>query len=264
MKKVGLLSVICISIILACAAVAAAGEVARVDHEISNNEVSLIFNGITLDDIDDVTLDGKSIMADILDRSITEIEMTKNSFIAHFKQPLMLEGPGLIQVMLMNQEVHTSTVVVKSASCSSCAPGVYNTKKCGSITSSVGTPPYPCCDNNSNGKITDSSDGNCTWYAWYKAKKEKGWTVPDNWGSAGKWCSNAGSNSKWKVSTSPSKNTIACSSSLGHVAWVTDVSSDKKTITVKEMDCKCPTSCFASGERTAKYSASSFKYISKK
>lgn len=120
------------------------------------------------------------------------------------------------------------------------APSVYNAVQCGSVISDVGIPLYPCCDNNTNKRATDPDDGNCTWYAWYKAKKVKGWVVPSNWGWGGKWCDNASITLGWQVSPTPSENTIACSSRLNHVAWVVRVSDDKKRITVEEMICKVP------------------------
>jgi surface antigen len=89
--------------------------------------------------------------------------------------------------------------------------------------------PYPChCSSKSN-------TGNCTWFAWYKAKKEWNKSLP-NWHDAGKWAKNA-KNSGYKVTSSPDKNRIAVNTNVagyGHVAWVTKVKGSY--VTVDEMN----------------------------
>lgn len=234
----------------------------RIDYEVSDGNIALVFTGISLEDVADVLLNGESILERVMDPLDSGLEYVNEGVIVRLGNRLLIKDSGTIEVLLINGERHVLEPIVPQASCTSCAPAIYGAVQCDSVKSSVGTPPYPCCDNNSNGKATDTNDGNCTWYAWYKAKNEKGWTVPNNWGGAGGWCTKAGNTPGWKCDTTPRVNTIACSSSLRHVAWVTSVSSDKKTITVQEMNCKCPTACIGSGARTKSYSASSFKYIS--
>ena len=235
----------------------------RVDYIISEGETSIIFTGILPIDIIDITFKGQSILDKILSYTESDIEYTEDGFIVKLNKEFRLHDTAEFKVTLQDGNDHSIELSNATASCS-CAKGIYNTVQCGSVKSSVGTPPYPCCDNNSNGKATDSGDGNCTWYAWYKAKKEKGWTVPSNWGNGGNWATNASKTSGWKVTSTPTKNTIACNSGLGHVAWVTSVSSDKKSITVSEQNCKCPSACFGSGERSKTYTvSSSWKFIYK-
>lgn len=76
--------------------------------------------------------------------------------------------------------------------------------------------PYPCgscCANK----------GNCTWYAWYKAKQVWGISLSDDWSSASNWAHEA-----WLdgilVLPDPAENTIGVNTEaaggLGHVAWV--------------------------------------------
>ncbi len=245
-----------------------------VEYEISEGNFLFIFKGIDPSDIMDVTWNGESIYENMLDVMATDLKYTEDGFSVRFNEQLSLEGPGVIEVILVNgKKLHKAILsgplpslelLSPQASCSE-APGIYGVVQCDSVKSDVGTPPYPCCDNNSNNVATDPSDGNCTWYAWYKAKKVKGWVVPSNWGNGGSWCANAAKagSGGWKVSSTAAKNTIACSSSIGHVAWVTDVSADKKTITVEEMNCKVSPSCVGTGLRTKSYSAASFQYISK-
>lgn len=234
----------------------------RVDYIVSDGETSIIFTGISPNDISDVTFKEQDISDKILNFTEADIEYTEDGFIVRLNKEFRLHDTGELKVTLLDGNNHSIELSNATASCS-CANGIYNAVKCGSVKSGVGTPPYPCCDNNANGKATDSGDGNCTWYAWYKAKKEKGWTVPSNWGAGGSWATNAAKTSGWKVTSTPTAKTIACNSSLGHVAWVTSVSSDKKTMTVSEQNCKCPKACFGSGERTGiKYTvSSSWKFI---
>jgi surface antigen len=144
-----------------------------------------------------------------------------------------------------------------TSAATSCNSGTkYTAKACGTSTTTT-APNYPCCDNNNNGSFTDSSDGNCTWYAAMRAQQVKGWVVPSGWGNATTWCSNARKNSKWNVSSTPSRNSIACIQRIGHVAWVTDYTSDQKTISVMEQNCSTWSTilarCFYSGTRSHTY-----------
>jgi surface antigen len=236
----------------------------RVDYIISEGETSIIFTGISPNDVSDVTFKGKSILEKMLTHTDSDIEYTEDGFIVRLNKEFQLYDTGELEVTMQDGDKHSLEVVNATASCKTCVNGIYNAVQCGSVKSTVGTPPYPCCDNNSNGKATDSGDGNCTWYAWYKAKKEKSWTVPSNWGAGGSWASKAANTSGWKVTSTPKEKTIGCNSKLGHVVWVTSVSSDKKKITVSEQNCKCPTACYGSGERTGvTYPASDWKFIYK-
>jgi len=143
---------------------------------------------------------------------------------------------------------------------SSCdVPLIYSTRRCGSASNLYATAPnYPCCDNNRNGTITDSGDGNCTWFAAFMAKGIKGWVVPKGWGNAGTWCSRAGQTPGWTVSSTPTANTIACVQRIGHVGWVAGISSDRRSVTLIEQNCSTWSNllgrCFSSGTRTKTYS----------
>jgi len=215
------------------------------------------------------------ILGDIFDARHGIVEDLGDGFALHLGRLLPLEGPGAIEVRLANgRTLHKALFTTpiptlewlaepRAASCTT-APAIYNAVQCDSVKSDVGTPPYPCCDNNGDRKATGATDGNCTWYAWYKAKKIMGWTVPSTWGGGGSWCTNASKTKGWKVSSVPAVNTIACSTSMGHVGWVAAVSTDKKSVTLEEMNCRVSPTCFASGLRTKTYTnSSSFLYISK-
>lgn len=214
-------------------------------------------------EIADVTCDGHSVLSKPMNWFQTVEGGTSISISPEDCPVDQGKKAGEVKVLLVDGTSLDSEILAKaSATCSTCAAGLWNATKCGGVTSTVGASPYPCCDNNGNGAWTDSgSDGNCTWYAWVAAKTVKGWAVPSNWGAAGNWCTKAASTSGWKVSTSPIVNSIACNS--GHVAWVIGVSTDKSLITVHEQNCKCPSACFGSDKRAKQYSASSFKYITK-
>lgn len=242
-----------------------------IEYEIALGKFKFIFAGFTFSEVTDVRWNGNSIYHQLLDANSAILEHSEEGFSVEFQTDLPLDGPGIIDVALSSGETYDRAILagpmpsltwLAAATCKT-ATGVYNATQCGSVKSDVGTPPYPCCDNNANKKATDQEDGNCTWYAWYMAKKQRGWVVPSNWGGGGSWVANAGKTQGWKVISTPTVNTIACSSKLGHVAWVTAVSSDKKTITVLEMNCKVSPNCFGSGARTKQYTASSFQYITK-
>ena len=89
---------------------------------------------------------------------------------------------------------------------------------------------YPCnppCSNSSN----------CTWWAWKEAKDIWGRTLP-NWGNAGQpWITGA-ANSGYIISPVPALNTIAVSSSIGHVAWIDQTPNySAMQVTVSEQNC---------------------------
>jgi photosystem II stability/assembly factor-like uncharacterized protein/surface antigen len=99
---------------------------------------------------------------------------------------------------------------------------------CGGV-SSPGNP-FPCCPNG----------GNCTWWAWHKAKSIWGVDFPAK-GNALSWADVARSNG-YLVTSTPAINTIAVNTTqtadgvvYGHVAWVEEISGDK--LRVSEMNC---------------------------
>ncbi len=241
-----------------------------IEYEVSEGKITFFLNHLNAGEIESVDLDGKPI--DLWYSDAVTTDVLANGLTFRINGTGTITGAGIINVELADGRKLSRTIFggpiasldwLNAASCTT-APAIYNAKKCDSTTSDVGTPPYPCCDNNGDGKATGLKDGNCTWLAWYRAKKTKGWTVPSNWGNASNWCANAAKTTGWKVSSTPAKDTIACSSSIGHVGWVTSVSSDKKTITIQEQNCRVPPSCVSSGgTRSKTYNASSFQYISK-
>ena len=110
--------------------------------------------------------------------------------------------------------------------------------------------PYYCCDNDFNdcggtcfpcANSDDGCDGNCTWWAWEKACCDWGVALP-GWGNAGSWATDA-MGSGYLVNNMPAIYTIAASSHYNHVAWVQQVSSDRTTIWVSEMNCFCDGRC---------------------
>lgn len=76
------------------------------------------------------------------------------------------------------------------------------------------------------------SSGYCTWYV----KNTLSW-VPNGWGNANRWASNARSQG-YTVSTTPVIGSVAQTSggSLGHVAVVTSINDN--TVTISEMNYK--------------------------
>lgn len=240
---------------------------ARIDFEISAGKLKLLFTGINQREIKDLTIDGKSVLEELLFSNEAAVEETGNGFVVSgLRDELFTGSSTLVANLADGRAVLSPIITVPSATCTTCAPAIYGSR-CGSLSlgSSFGSNPYPCCDNDSNGSASGSTDGNCTWYAWYRARTTKGWVVPGAWGNANLWCSRASADTTgWKVSSTPTVGTIACSASLGHVAWVTAYNSSLGQITVAEMNCKCPTSCVGTGYRSKTYTASSFQYISAK
>lgn len=242
------------------------------EYEISEGQVTLIFLNLKPEDVRELSWGDQSLYGIQWEKAVS-LKKAPGFSVKLGADELDLETAPIIRADLVNGERIERTLLSgplpslewlspEKATCAEAA-GIYNAAQCGSTSSSVGTPPYPCCDNNGDGKATGSGDGNCTWYAWYKAKAVKSWKVPSTWSSGSKWCANAAKTAGWKVSSIPTVDTIACSSSIGHVGWVKTVSSDKKTITLFEQNCKVPPSCFGSGTREKSgYTASSFQYIS--
>ena len=92
------------------------------------------------------------------------------------------------------------------------ASGAQAVDTCGGQTS-IGNP-LPCCSNG----------GNCTWWAWKKARDAGWYAIPT--GNAYTWDDTARLSPAYKVSTTPSVGAVAVKEittgySLGHVGWVT-------------------------------------------
>ena len=243
-----------------------------VEYEIANGRVTFFFEKLNLSDIRDILWDGKSIHSAVMNEKIGKIAYLEDGFSVAFGKRLSLKGPGVLEVVLVDGRKLQKTLfmgplptlewIAEKASCTDAA-GKLNLTQCGSVISDVGTPPYPCCDNTDNGSWADSGDGNCTWFAWYKAKKIKQWTVPSTWGGGGTWCTRAAQTAGWKVSSVPAAGTIACGLSVAHVGWVFAVSTDKTRINLQEQNCRVSPTCVGSGEQSRFYNSSSFNYISR-
>lgn len=89
--------------------------------------------------------------------------------------------------------------------------------------------PYPCACS------SKPSTGNCTWWAWKKAKDEWGKSLP-SWGNAMYWASKAKS-AGYPVKSTAASKTIGCNTwvaGYGHVAWVQSVSGSN--VSMSEMN----------------------------
>lgn len=107
---------------------------------------------------------------------------------------------------------------------------------CNAYTS-IGNP-YPCCDNDGDKNQNGPKDGNCTWWAWKRAKETWGNMPSVSWGGAGySWVTYA-RNAGYQVLTSPAPESIGITS--GHVAWVETVNTNQN-IGTTEMNCGYPT-----------------------
>ena len=222
--------------------------------EFSKGELTVYVAGARLSEILEVRV-GDQVLDDRMLQSGVEL---KDGSVAIPVGTLWARSAAPLDVKVRFTDDSTILVPIdlSTSAVSSCnAPFKYNAKQCGASTTST-APAYPCCDNNNNGVWTDSSDGNCTWYAAMRAQQVKGWVVP-GWGNATTWCSNARNNSRWVVSSTPSVDSIACVQRIGHVAWVTGVSTDQKTVTVSEQNCSTWSTilnrCFYSGTRSNSY-----------
>lgn len=97
--------------------------------------------------------------------------------------------------------------------------------------------PYPCCSYNGN-----SGYGNCTFAAWYHAKRFWGDSLP-TWGSGGLsdakyWFDKLKNNNGYPTSATPALYSIAVNSTYGvsgHVAWVMEIQNDQ--VLVFEQNC---------------------------
>lgn len=165
-----------------------------------------------------------------------------------------------------------TTLVVAVAVLLTAASSHAGANYCGGY-SSAGNP-FACCDNNGDGTMDSSIDGNCTWWAWREAKNDWGKTPPVT-GGPSSWISQAKAKG-FKTSSTPAKKTIGVKSN--HVVWVKDVQarmewnkkkkkwvdSGQKDIIVSEMNCG-PGKKWASGKKdNITYPAENFKFIYKK
>ncbi|MCD9188935.1 MAG: CHAP domain-containing protein [Pyrinomonadaceae bacterium] len=91
--------------------------------------------------------------------------------------------------------------------------------------------PYPCCDTSGNAVSSTSGNGlgNCTFAAWYHAKRFWGYSMP-TWGGNGasdaKYWFDKSKASGLPTSLTPALYSIAVSSTMstsGHVAWVMEI-----------------------------------------
>jgi surface antigen len=146
------------------------------------------------------------------------------------EQQTIIEGTVLDPERLKAGERQTAAETTRQIQVSGC---------CG--YSSSGNP-YPCsCSSKPN-------TGNCTWWAWKKARDEWGRNLP-GWGDARYWADRARTGG-YPVKSTAKAGTIAVSSTYNHVCWVIAVSGS--TVTCSEMNW-CLT-C----KRNKNYSASFF------
>ncbi|HBL25704.1 MAG TPA: hypothetical protein DD490_02595, partial [Acidobacteria bacterium] len=239
----------------------------KVEFEITEGTALVHIPGVALGEIDDIVWGGRS----IVDRLHAEqlIEDTSGGAVFGLPADFRFEGPGVVEIHLRNGDtlvrgipddtvlrLRTAQGDVTKATCNTNL--FYNRLSCGGTTTTY-TSPYGCCDNDGNGNASGANDGNCVWLAWVKAR-EYGWLVPSTWGNATNWCDRASATPGWSVSSTAQKNTIACNKTLGHVAWVTGLSSTSFTVT--EQNCAVEPSCFASGTRSKTRTFSSdWKFI---
>jgi surface antigen len=244
----------------------------KINWSMENDTLSIDNQGFHFQDVVDFTWKGRVVTEQVqqmIDDGTAEIEETADGFKLQIKgADLQVEEPGEFGVMIHSN----SGVKLKEVTVEMLASPIPSEKMCGpesslsakAAASSCGgfsdsSNPYPCCSNGSR------PDGNCTWYAWYRAHQSyRGWgkALPA-WGNAKDWASKA-SKAGYKVSSTPKgyKNgySIGCNTSgtWGHVAWVYDY--DSNYVWVDEMNC-CD--CSVAGYRSeAKYKRSYFKYIS--
>lgn len=246
----------------------------------------VIFNGINFLDVTDFTWNGR-IVTDAVNEMIgnlqAEIKRTQNGFVFSVKGEsypeegdfgVMLSSGEVIEINMPfipvsserikspkdSEEDDLNGISMMSTPLSSpVAKPLAGASSCGGFQDASN--PYPCCTNGSR------PDGNCTWYAWYRAHQTyRGWGVKlPPWGNAKSWCDNA-KKSGYTVSSNPrgadQGYSIGCNSSgtYGHVAWIWKY--DNKYVWVDEQNC-CD--CNVAGTRIgAKYARSYFKYIYKK
>ncbi|MCL4836778.1 MAG: CHAP domain-containing protein [Thermoanaerobaculia bacterium] len=239
--------------------------------EITTSEgvVRVVVLGVPPADIQDVVWGGRSILEAILPDLVVLGDATSTEFT--LPAELDLSTPGVLEIWLARGDAlvrgipddsvldsRQLTGTLTEAICQT--TDLYKVTKCGGTSSSYSVP-YKCCDNNYDGDANDSGDGNCVWLAWVRARN-RGWRVPSTWGNASRWCDMAAATPGWSVSSTPRVNSIACSKSIGHVAWVTGVDTTNRKFTVQEQNCKVEPSCFGSGTRSkTRDFSSAWKFI---
>jgi surface antigen len=266
-----LLVLVAVSFGLSPLAWAKGGAVNKINWTMDGDALSIDNHGFHYEDVVDFTWKGRVVTEQIqqmINDGMAEIEEGPDGFKLIIKgADLEVEEPGEFGVMLHSgsrgrlKEVTVEMLaspVPSEQMCGPASPASAKTASCGGYYDS--TNPYPCCSNGSR------PDGNCTWYAWYRAHQTyRGWgrKLPA-WGNAKDWASRA-SRAGYKVSSTPKGYkdgySIGCNTSgtYGHVAWVYDY--DSNYVWVDEMNC-C--NCSVAGYRTgAKYKRSYFKYISR-
>jgi hypothetical protein len=248
------------------------GTVNKMDWTVEGDALSIDNQGFHFEDVVDFTWKGRVVTEQIqqmLSDGTAEIQEHGKGFKLLIKgADLRVEEPGEFGVMLHSdsgprlKEVTVEMLASPIPSEKMCGPSSIadkaGTSSCGGFYDS--SDPYPCCSNGSR------PDGNCTWYAWYRAHQTyRGWgrKLP-GWGNAKDWASRAAS-AGYKVSSTPKGYkegySIGCNTSgtWGHVAWVYNY--DSNYVWVDEMNC-CD--CSAAGFRKdVKYKRSFFKYISR-
>lgn len=243
----------------------------HVSFTLSEGSVTVEVLGVQPEEIQDLVWAGRSVWESVLHEAVLLDSPSRTAFTLPLD--FRADPAGVLEIWLNSGDVLVRGIpddsVLEQRQLSgdltqaACAyTPLYSVSRCGGTTTSYSVP-YRCCDNNYDGDAKDSGDGNCVWLAWVKAR-EWGWKVPSPsmWGNASNWCDKAAATSGWSVSSTPTKNSIACSKSIGHVAWVTSVDSVARTFTVTEQNCKVEPSCFGSGTRTKTRSFSSaWKFI---
>lgn len=252
--RFSLLSLVAATIIAATGALPVLGEPPKVEFEITEGRALIHIPGVTPDAIEDIFWGGNSIVE--LLNSNDSIKSASDGIVFSLPVDFRFEGAGVLEIHLYSGDILVRGIPddsvlqwraihgdITKAICASTS--LYSRRSCGGTVSAYDVP-YRCCDNNYDGDASDRGDGNCVWLAWVKAR-EHGWLVPVSWGNATDWCDEASHAPGWSVSTTPEVDTIACSKSIGHVAWVTNVDAAAKRFTVTEQNCKVEPSCFGSG-----------------
>ena len=140
----------------------------------------------------------------------------------------MLEHSANAQTMVLD---HTSPTVDSS---------------CSKVRFTSDGNPFPICPGiDSSGRL---AGGNCTWWAW-EQWHQMGFDLPRNWGNAADWIVDA-ERDGLPMGTTPRLGAIAvfprgdgvwAFTSLGHLAFVTEVSADGKTFNVTYQNYGDPT-----------------------
>ncbi|MBI4688673.1 MAG: hypothetical protein HY754_00135 [Nitrospirae bacterium] len=81
-----------------------ADNIARVDYEVSEGGMALIFTAIAQEDIVDILLDGESILGIVLNPVYSEFEYVDEGFIVCIGQRLPINGFATIEVLLRSSD----------------------------------------------------------------------------------------------------------------------------------------------------------------